>query len=87
METNATSRRHRQFRLRAWRRKRQRLVNPGRTAVWRNNLINGELDESEWKDDLRMSREDFMVLVDKLRPYLSSDSESFRKDTIPIEKI
>ena len=86
METNATSRRHRQFRLRAWRRKRQRWVNPGRTAAWWNNLINGELDESEWKDNLRMSREDFMALVDKLQPYLSPDSESFRKDTIPLEK-
>ena len=85
-EGNATLKRQRQLRLRTLRRKRQRWVNPGRTAAWWNNLMKGELSESEWKDNMRMSRDDFMALVDKLRHYLSPDSESFRKDTISMEK-
>ena len=47
------------------------------TAAWWDNLMNGESPEREWKDNLRMSRGDFMALVVKLRPYLSPDSESF----------
>ena len=88
IEANATLKRRKQHGLRTLCRKRQRWVNPGRTAAWWDNLMNGELPEREWKDNLRMSRsrKDFMALVNKLRPYLSPDSESFIKDTISIEK-
>ena len=44
------------------------------------------MDESEWKLNLRLSKETFMELVDKLRPQLAPKPRSFRPDTNTAEK-
>ena len=68
------------------RRKRRRWINPGRTDRWWQNLWSGKLLESEWSSNLRMSREDFMELVEIMRPNLETKCGSFRVDALSVEK-
>lgn len=41
------------------------------------NLWNGVLGEEEWNLNLRMSRNDFMDVVEKVRPFLSMKEQNF----------
>ena len=68
------------------RRRRRRWVNPGRTDRWWENLWSGRLIEDEWNLNLRMNREQFMELVEMLRPYLEVKQGNFRADVICVEK-
>ena len=85
-EKNIALRRQRYLRLRAVRRRRNSWKKWGRTSLWWDRLLNGEMDESEWKLNLRLSKENFMELVDKLRPQLAPKPRSFRPDTNTAEK-
>ena len=44
------------------------------------------MDESEWKFNLRFSKENFMELVHRLRPQLAPKPRSFRLDYKTAEK-
>ena len=68
------------------RRKRRKRVNPGRTYQWWSNLKEGVLGEEEWHLNLRMNRDHFMQLVERLRPFLQHDPRNFRPDALSVEK-
>ncbi len=83
-DDNRAARRYRQLRRRfVARKQRRRWKNPGRTEMWWSNAWNGLLLEEEWISNFRMSRNDFMALEEKLRPYIKPKQNSFRGDTIP----
>ena len=52
---------------------------PGRTRIWWENLLNGVSPEHEWKTNFRMSRANFMVLCDELRPYIEKQTTQMRQ--------
>lgn len=58
----------------------------GRTAAWWDNLYSGKLPEEDWKKNLRMSREVFMSVVEKLRVFLTPKPSPRGSDTISVEK-
>lgn len=76
-------------RLYATRRKvpkpRRHWINPGRTSLWWDKLLNGDTLEEEWTKNLRMTRNDFLHLVDQLRMDIEPDSNPVR-DSLPPEK-
>ena len=86
LDCNQATSRLRKLNNRNARRKRRRWVNPGRTDQWWINLWTGALGEEEWQLNLRTSRENFMDLVEKVRPFLSTDPRSFRPDALTVEK-
>ena len=53
---------------------RKNCKRPGRMEVWWTNLKVGKAVESEWKENLRMSRTTFYELpvCDEVRPYISA---------------
>ena len=57
-----------------YRRKRNWISSPGRTAIWWENLHNGVSPEHEWKTNFRMCRANFMALCDELRPYIEKQT-------------
>ena len=64
---------------------RRHWINPGRTSSWWNKLINGETLEEDWKKNLRMTKDDFLHLVDPLRVDIQPDKNAVR-DSLPPEK-
>ena len=52
---------------------------PGHTRIWWENLLNGVSPEHEWKTNFRMSRPNFMVLCDELRPYIEKQTTQMRQ--------
>ena len=85
-EKNIALRRQRYLRLRAVRRRRKNWKKLGKTSLWWDRLLNGEMDESERKLNLRLSKKEFMELVHRLRPHLAPKSWSFRPDSSTVEK-
>ena len=45
-------------------------------------MLDGSMLPEEWIVNFRMSRNDFMRLEEKLRPYIRPNKDSFRGDTI-----
>ena len=78
-EKNIALRRQRYLRRKNW----KKLA---KTSFWWDRLLNGEMDESEWKLNLRLSKENFMELVHRLRPQLAPKPWSFRPDSSTVEK-
>ena len=68
------------------RRKRKNWINPGRTSQWWDNLISDKTDPSDWKKNLRMSKQSFLTLVNLIRPFWVERSTTVRKDSIMLEK-
>ena len=50
-----------------------------RSKEWWNDVIGGAYGDRWWWENLRMSRETFVVLCDKLRPYLERHITLFRE--------
>ena len=49
-------------------------------------MLNGQMPAQEWSYNFRMSYASFMKLADILRPYITPNEQSFRRDTISVEK-
>ena len=82
-EKNHAQHKYRQIRSRFMRRKKKRYwKNPGCTEKWWQNMLDGSMLPEEWIVNFRMSRNDFMRLEEKLRPYIRPNKDSFRGDTI-----
>ena len=64
---------------------RRHWINPGRTSSWWDKLIKGEILEEDWKKNLRMTKDDFLHLVDQLRIDIQPDANAVR-DSLPPEK-
>ena len=50
-----------------------------RSKEWWNDVVGGVYGDRWWWENLRMSRETFMVLCDKLRPHLERETTRFRE--------
>ena len=82
-EKNRALKRYNQLRNKFLRRRaRRQWKNPGRTDKWWSNAWTGVMLPEEWIANFRMSKEDFMTLEQRLRPYLHPSRNSFRRDTI-----
>ena len=66
--------------------KRSVWVKPGRTDQWWINMLIGLSPEEDWNRNVRMSRENFFLLVSMIRPYAIRRSSEVRKDTLSLEK-
>ena len=62
-------------------------INPGRASTWWDNLINGQTLQEEWKKNLRMTKDDFIHLVDQLRMDIQSDENAVREALSPEKKV
>ena len=60
-------------------------VRPARTSAWWDNLLVGKMVKEEWYENFRMTKPSFMILWDKLRPYLTK-RDTLMREAIPIEK-
>ena len=49
-------------------------IRTGRTEVWWDNLMNDVMVSQEWKENFRMSKENFLKLCDELHPYIQKKS-------------
>ena len=58
--------------------RRRFWVKPGRSDKWWQNMMDGKCVSDEWKKNFRMPKEQFMELVDELRPYISPSPNSPR---------
>lgn len=61
-------------------------MKPGRIDSWWQNLYNDRLPQEGWKKNLRVSKENFMKLVNLIRPYAKERSSRIRQDVISLEK-
>ena len=59
---------------------------PGRTKQWWLNLDNGVSPLEVWKKNFRVRREDFLELVEMIRPYAREISKRARQDIVTLEK-
>ena len=68
------------------RKRRERWYNPGGTDDWWKRMINGETLEDTWRKNFRLSREEFMVLLAELKPYVAPDYTSPNYRALSAEK-
>ena len=66
--------------------RRQVWKKPGRTDTWWQNLLSGKLAEEEWKENLRMTRDDFLELLSLIESFFRERSDAVRKDTLSLGK-
>ena len=50
-----------------------------RSAEWWSNAIVGNYGESWWRENLRMSKETFLILCNELRPHIERQMTRFRQ--------
>ena len=62
-------------------------INPGRTSLWWDNLLNGNTLAEEWKKNLRMTKNDFLYLVNLVRIDLEPDPIPVRDALTPEKKV
>ena len=60
-------------------------MRPGRTSLWWENFENNIVVAEDWRENFRMSKENFMKLCDKVRPFLLKQSTNMRSP-ISVEK-
>ena len=73
--------------IRKIRRKRRWWVAPGRTDNWWIRMTSGEAPPEEWNKNFRMSRENFVELVNELRPFITPDPNSPRLGLDPEKRL
>ncbi|XP_028404085.1 uncharacterized protein LOC114526757 [Dendronephthya gigantea] len=71
--------------IRKPRKKKRWWVAPGRTDNWRIRMTSGEAPLEEWNKNFRMSKENFVELVNELRPFITLDPNSPRLDTATLK--
>ena len=78
LENSAITRcRHKSFKKRL-RKKKRFWIKPGRTDLWWRNIKEDRCLEEDWKKNFRMSKAEFLKLVDELRPFISTNPRSPR---------
>ena len=60
------------------RQRRKCWLKSGRTNTWWKTFLGGSVPKSEWKDNLRMSKESFQQLCKMLYPYLVKQNTNLR---------
>ena len=66
----ASSKPIRGTRINRARRSRRFWVRPGRTSIWWQNFVDNAVLPEEWKENFRMSKDNFLQLCSLLRPYI-----------------
>ena len=64
---------------------RKHWIRPWRTSLWWDNFVNNTVVLDEWRENFRMSKESFMKLCDKVKPFLQKQSPNMRS-AIDVEK-
>ena len=67
--TQAVEKGHRKCKIKE-RRNRRYWVRPGKTKLWWSNFLNGIVLDEEWKENFRMSKQNFFNLAGLLRPFI-----------------
>ena len=67
------------------RRERRFWIRPGRTSAWWDNFVADIVVAEEWKENFRMSKQNFYKLCDELRPYIEKQVTHMRSP-IDVEK-
>lgn len=65
-------------RRRHYLRGRKFWIRPGRTNSWWSNILAEKVVAKEWKENFRLSRENFYRLCNELRPFLTKQKTNFR---------
>ena len=87
LENSAITRcRHKSFEKRP-RKKKRFWIKPGRTDLWWRNMKEDRCLEEDWKKNFRMSKAEFLKLVDELRPNISSNPRSPRPGILAEKKV
>ena len=73
--------------IRKPRKKKRWWVAPGRTDNWWIRMTSGEAPPEEWNKNFRMSRENFVELVNELRPFITPDPNSPRLGMEPEKRL
>lgn len=58
--------------------RRRFWVRPGRTSSWWDNFVSGVALDSEWRENLRMSRASVVALSEELRPHIEGQTTNVR---------
>ena len=67
--------------------RRSHWIRPGRTDLWWRNMIEDRCLPEEWRKKFRMSKENFMELVDELEPYIAPSPRSPRPALSAAKKV
>ncbi len=67
------------------RNQRRFWIRPGRTSAWWQNFIDDIVVPEEWRENFRMSKENFFKLCDEIRPYLIKQRTAMR-EPLSVEK-
>ena len=65
--------------------KRRFWIRPGRTDGWWQNFVDNVVVPEEWRENFRMSKNSFLLLCNKLRPFLEKQTTNMRQ-SISVEK-
>ena len=67
------------------RRSRCFWIRPGRTSAWWDNFVSDVVVAEEWKENFRMSQQNFYKLCDELRPHIQKQVTNMRSP-VTVEK-
>ena len=59
--------------------KRRFWIRPGRTDGWWQNFVDNVVVPEEWRENFRMSKNSFLLLCNKLRPFLEKQTTNMRQ--------
>lgn len=62
-------------------------MRPGRTSSWWDNFVNGVVADSEWRENLRMSRDSVVALSEELRPHIEGQTTNMRAPIDPLKRV
>uniref|UniRef100_A0A3Q2NX00 Putative nuclease HARBI1 n=1 Tax=Fundulus heteroclitus TaxID=8078 RepID=A0A3Q2NX00_FUNHE len=60
---------------------------PGRTSSWWDNLLDGAVADSEWRENFRMSRAAVVALTNELRPHVERQTTNMRAPIGPLKRV
>ena len=64
---------------------REHWIRPGKTSSWWDNFVENVVVDDEWRENFRMSKDNFMHLCQELSPFLQKQVTTMRKP-ISVEK-
>ena len=69
------------------RRRRQVWTRPGRTSLWWDKFVEGEVDDHAWRENFRMSKDALVALSEELRPYIEGQTTNMRAPVDVLKKV
>ena len=62
-------------------------IRPGRTSLWWDNFVQGEVDDRAWRENFRMSKDSIVALSEELRPYIEGIITNMRAPVGVLKKV